>query len=127
MDQDKKGKVSYKDTLNLPRTDFPIRANAKENDPKMIKRWKEEKIDRKTFEANIGKEKYILHDGPPYANGHIHLGHAYNKLLKDLTRFAATTPFELPGLIDSAKQLLAFGTAAEDVEALVDLHVRSHV
>ncbi len=77
-------KKSFKDTLNLPRTDFPIRPNAKENDPKMLARWAEEKLYEKTFLQNQGKEKYILHDGPPYANGHIHLGTAYNKILKDM-------------------------------------------
>ena len=76
-------KPSFKDTLNLPRTDFPIRANAKENDPKTLEKWEKERICSKTFDANKGAEKFILHDGPPYANGHIHLGHAYNKILKD--------------------------------------------
>src|SRR3989339_1304260 len=76
-------KVSFKDTLNLPKTDFPIRANAKELDPEMLKRWEEEKLYEKAFLAHKGAEKYILHDGPPYANGPIHLGTAYNKILKD--------------------------------------------
>jgi isoleucyl-tRNA synthetase len=77
--------VSFKDTLNLPKTDFPIRANAKEDDPAMIKRWEKENIFSKTFYAHEGSEKYILHDGPPYANGHIHVGHAFNKIEKDIT------------------------------------------
>ncbi len=77
-------KVSYKDTLNLPRTDFPIHANAAIEDPKMISRWENEHLYAQTFEKNKGATKYILHDGPPYANGHIHLGHAYNKILKDI-------------------------------------------
>lgn len=77
--------VSFKDTLNLPKTDFPIRANAKEDDPAMIKRWEKEDIFSKTFHAHAGSEKYILHDGPPYANGHIHVGHAFNKIEKDIT------------------------------------------
>lgn len=76
--------VSFKDTLNLPRTDFPIRADAAQHDPIMIKRWHEEHLDHKTFVHNDGKKKFILHDGPPYANGHIHIGHAYNKILKDI-------------------------------------------
>ena len=84
-DNDSKGKkVSFKDTLNLPRTDFPIRPNAKEDDPKMVARWESEDLYRKTFYENEGKETFILHDGPPYANGHIHLGHAYNKIQKDI-------------------------------------------
>ncbi|MBT3456181.1 isoleucine--tRNA ligase [bacterium] len=78
-----KDKPSFKDTLNLPKTDFSIRANAKENEPKILKRWEQDNIYKKTFDVNNGKEKYILHDGPPYSNGNIHLGHAYNKLAKD--------------------------------------------
>lgn len=77
-------KVSFKDTLNLPRTDFPIRANAKLDDPEMLKRWAHEDLYAKSFVHNSGQTKYILHDGPPYANGHIHIGHAYNKILKDI-------------------------------------------
>lgn len=77
-------KVSFKDTLNLPRTDFPIRANAKIDDPAMLKRWADEDLYAKSFVHNKGQTKYILHDGPPYANGHIHIGHAYNKVLKDI-------------------------------------------
>ncbi len=77
-------KVSFKETLNLPHTDFPIRSNPKVDDPAMIDRWKKEDLYRTTFYHNEGKEKFILHDGPPYANGHLHLGHAYNKILKDI-------------------------------------------
>ncbi|MBN1549556.1 isoleucine--tRNA ligase [Candidatus Babeliales bacterium] len=77
-------KVSYKDTLNLPRTDFPIRSNHKESDAQLLQRWDKEDLSRKTFDLNKGKKKFLLHDGPPYANGHIHLGHAYNKILKDM-------------------------------------------
>lgn len=76
--------VSYKDTLNLPRTDFPIRANAKEDDPAMVARWEKENLYKKSFNCHSGSQKFILHDGPPYANGHIHVGHAYNKILKDI-------------------------------------------
>lgn len=82
MSQEKK--VSFKDTLNLPQTDFPIRAKAQENDPKMLKRWAQSDMSAKVGEHNKGKKTFILHDGPPYANGNIHLGHAYNKILKDI-------------------------------------------
>ena len=75
---------SYKDTLNLPRTDFPIRAQNDVFDPIVLQRWEVEDVYNKTFAAHEGKEKFILHDGPPYANGDIHLGHAYNKILKDI-------------------------------------------
>lgn len=83
--KDTNSTVSFKDTLNLPKTDFPIRANAKIDDPLMIQRWEKENIFAKTFNAHNGNEKYILHDGPPYANGHIHVGHAFNKIEKDIT------------------------------------------
>ena len=81
---DENNKVGYGDTLNLPKTDFPLRANFKEADQKMLERWEQEKLSQKTFECHKGQEKFILHDGPPYANGNIHLGHAYNKISKDI-------------------------------------------
>jgi isoleucyl-tRNA synthetase len=77
-------KKSFKDTLNLPHTDFPIRANFKEEDPEVIKKWEKENLFKHSFTHNEGQEKFILHDGPPYANGHTHIGHAYNKILKDI-------------------------------------------
>ena len=82
-EHEKESTVSYKDTLNLPHTDFPIRAQAKVDDPAMIDRWKQEDLFHASFDANKGAQKFILHDGPPYANGNIHIGHAYNKILKD--------------------------------------------
>ncbi len=82
-EQNKENTPSFKDTLNLPRTDFPIRSNAKVDDPAMIDRWQKENLFGKSFYQNLGNERFILHDGPPYANGHIHIGHAYNKCLKD--------------------------------------------
>lgn len=75
---------NFKDTLNLPRTDFPIRSNPLVEDPKILERWQKEDLYRQTFESGDRKKSFILHDGPPYANGHIHLGHAYNKILKDI-------------------------------------------
>lgn len=77
-------KVSFKDTLNLPTTDFPIRAHSKEDDPALVARWQKEGLYESSFMAHKGAGKFILHDGPPYANGHIHAGHAYNKILKDI-------------------------------------------
>jgi isoleucyl-tRNA synthetase len=76
--------ISFKDTLNLPRTDFPIRPNAQEDDPAMVTRWTTQELYEKAFMLNKGKRTFILHDGPPYANGNIHIGHAYNKILKDI-------------------------------------------
>ncbi|MBI2774854.1 isoleucine--tRNA ligase [Candidatus Dependentiae bacterium] len=81
---DEKSPVSFKDTLNLPTTTFPIRPNHLVDDPVLLERWQKENLYSKAFKLNEGNEKFILHDGPPYANGHIHLGHAYNKILKDI-------------------------------------------
>src|SRR5260221_10164815 len=76
--------VSFKDTFNLPHTDFSIHPKRAIDDPAMIERWEKEDLFGKTFTHNKGAEKFILHDGPPYANGHLHLGHAYNNILKDI-------------------------------------------
>jgi len=86
MDQNNnEKKISFKHTLNLPHTDFPIRSNPKEDDKKLLARWEKEDLYKKTFFCNKGNEKFILHDGPPYANASIHLGTALNKILKDIT------------------------------------------
>jgi len=69
MPEKEEKKVSFKDTLNLPRTDFPIRPNAKENDPAMLARWEKDDLYKKTFDLNKNGEIFVLHDGPPYANG----------------------------------------------------------
>jgi isoleucyl-tRNA synthetase len=74
----------YKDTLNLPKTDFPMKANLTQKEPLMMKFWEEKKIYEKLQGIRKNSEHYILHDGPPYANGHIHIGHALNKILKDI-------------------------------------------
>ena len=83
-EQEQNKKISFKDTLNLPRTDFPIRSNAAQDDPALVARWQNEHLYHQAFIEHPGKEKFILHDGPPYANGHLHIGHAYNKILKDI-------------------------------------------
>ena len=74
----------YNKTLNLPVTDFPMRGNLPKREPDAIKKWDEDKLYNKILERNQGKPTYILHDGPPYANGDIHLGTALNKVLKDI-------------------------------------------
>jgi len=74
---------NYKDTLNLPKTDFPMKANLAEREPKQLARWEQEKLYRRMVDAN-GGERYVLHDGPPYANGRLHLGTVLNKILKDI-------------------------------------------
>ncbi|MBP9765456.1 isoleucine--tRNA ligase [Candidatus Babeliales bacterium] len=82
--QDESQKNEYANSLNLPKTDFPLRAHFAQADAAMLQRWSDEKLSEKTFNCHAGSEKFILHDGPPYANGHIHLGHAYNKIAKDI-------------------------------------------
>ena len=74
----------YKNTLNLPRTDFPMKANLAAREPKTLEDWQQTDLYRRVREARAGRPKYILHDGPPYANGDIHIGHAVNKILKDI-------------------------------------------
>ncbi|GAB4356068.1 MAG: isoleucine--tRNA ligase [Kiloniellaceae bacterium] len=76
--------VDYRSTVFLPKTDFPMRAGLAENEPKTLARWNEMDLFARQREASAGREKFILHDGPPYANGHLHIGHALNKILKDL-------------------------------------------
>ena len=66
----------YNNTLNLPQTDFPMRGNLPAKEPGMLAKWDEEQLYQKLMKKNEGKPKYILHDGPPYANGDIHLGTA---------------------------------------------------
>ncbi len=75
--------MDYKETLNLPVTDFPMKANLVKREPEILKRWEDEGLYKKIREQAKGREKYVFHDGPPYANGHIHMGHALNKILKD--------------------------------------------
>ena len=79
----KKMALDYNTTLNLPKTDFPMRGNLPKREPATIEKWEQERLYYKMIEKNQGKPSYILHDGPPYANGEIHLGTALNKTLKD--------------------------------------------
>ena len=76
--------ADWKDTLNLPRTDFPMKANLQTAEPQALARWKEMGLYEQIRERRAGRPKFVLHDGPPYANGRIHLGTAMNKILKDL-------------------------------------------
>ncbi len=80
----------YKDSLNLPETDFPMRGNLAQREPMQIKQWQDMDLYGKIRAARAGCEKYTLHDGPPYANGEIHIGHAVNKVLKDIIVKAQT-------------------------------------
>lgn len=76
--------TDYKDTLNLPKTGFPMRGNLPVKEPKILAKWQEQAVYQQLRAANLGKPKFILHDGPPYANGNIHIGHVLNKTLKDI-------------------------------------------
>ncbi|GMR08128.1 MAG: isoleucine--tRNA ligase [Gammaproteobacteria bacterium] len=76
--------TDYKDTLNLPKTAFPMKANLANREPETLKRWQEQDLYGKLRKHAEGRPKFILHDGPPYANGDIHIGHAVNKILKDI-------------------------------------------
>ena len=75
--------VELKDTLLMPNTKFPMRGNLPNKEPQFLQRWEEMDLYNKILEKNAGKPSYVLHDGPPYANGNIHIGHALNKILKD--------------------------------------------
>ncbi len=76
--------MDYKSTLNLPRTEFPMKANLPQKEPERLAWWKQERMYERIQESRQDRPLYILHDGPPYANGHIHIGHGLNKLLKDI-------------------------------------------
>lgn len=76
--------MDYKDTLNLPQTSFPMKANLSKREPEILAEWEKMRLYEQLREQSKGRSRYILHDGPPYANGHIHLGTALNKILKDM-------------------------------------------
>ena len=76
--------MDYKSTLNLPKTDFPMKANLPQREPELLAWWEQKRLYDKIQEAGNGRPRYLLHDGPPYANGRIHIGHALNKILKDI-------------------------------------------
>ncbi|MGE3361926.1 MAG: isoleucine--tRNA ligase [Rhizobiaceae bacterium] len=86
-------KIDYSKTLYLPQTDFPMRAGLPEKEPQLVKRWQEMDLYRRLREEASGRPLYVLHDGPPYANGNIHIGHALNKILKDII----TRSFQMRG------------------------------
>jgi isoleucyl-tRNA synthetase len=89
--------MDYKQTLNLPKTDFPMKADLPNREPKIIKHWQEIDLSGKIRKIRKGREKFILHDGPPYANGNIHMGHALNKILKDIViRFRTMRGYDSP-------------------------------
>src|SRR3954466_14498917 len=74
---------NYKDTLNLPRTDFPMKANLAAREPEMLRNWEEKGLYQEIQNSRAGRDLFVLHDGPPFANGDVHMGTALNKILKD--------------------------------------------
>ncbi|MDD5496405.1 MAG: isoleucine--tRNA ligase [Candidatus Omnitrophica bacterium] len=89
--------MDYKNTLNLPKTDFPMKADLPNREPKILKHWQEIDLYAKIRDRSRGREKFVLHDGPPYANGSIHMGHALNKILKDIViRYKTMRGFDSP-------------------------------
>lgn len=89
--------LSYKETLNLPKTKFPMKADLPHREPDIEAMWEEKNLYRAIRKKRCTSKKFILHDGPPYANGHIHIGHALNKVLKDIVvRYATMRGFDSP-------------------------------
>ncbi|MFD6439586.1 isoleucine--tRNA ligase [Peribacillus sp. NPDC060186] len=89
--------MEYKDTLLMPKTEFPMRGNLPKREPEIQEKWNEMDIYKKVQEQTEGRPLFILHDGPPYANGDIHMGHAMNKVLKDfIVRFKSMSGFQAP-------------------------------
>ena len=80
----KGGGPDFKATLNLPTTAFPMRANLSAREPEILAHWDRVRVYEAGLEARAGRPRYLLHDGPPYANGNLHLGHALNKIIKDI-------------------------------------------
>src|ERR1700712_2477475 len=76
--------TDYSETLFLPKTEFPMRAGLPQREPLLLQRWREIGLYERLRESAAGRTRFVLHDGPPYANGNIHIGHALNKILKDL-------------------------------------------
>ena len=89
--------MDYGKTLNLPQTDFPMRGNLPKREPDILEKWEKEDLYHELMKKNEGKPLFVLHDGPPYANGDMHMGHALNKTLKDIiTRFKNMSGFKAP-------------------------------
>lgn len=88
--------VEYKDTLLMPKTDFPMRGGLPTKEPQIQEQWNEMDINKLALERTAGRPQFLLHDGPPYANGDIHAGHALNKVIKDMiNRHKSMTGFQV--------------------------------
>lgn len=120
----------YNKTLNLPKTDFPMRAGLPQSEPVTLETWDKKEIYKKLMEKNQGKPQFILHDGPPYANGNIHLGTALNKVLKDfIVRYKNMSGFNAPfvpgwdthGLPTELKARAKAGVSSSDAISDVEL------
>ena len=89
--------VDYNKTINLPKTDFPMRAGLPKREPGFLEEWKEDGVFEELLKINADKPKYVLHDGPPFSNGNIHMGTALNKVLKDfINRYKAMSGYYTP-------------------------------
>ncbi|MEG2812713.1 MAG: class I tRNA ligase family protein, partial [Clostridium sp.] len=89
--------MDYGKTLNLPKTDFAMKANLPQREPVILEKWESENLYKKALEKNKNNDSFVLHDGPPYANGDIHLGHTLNKVLKDIiNRYKTMMGFYTP-------------------------------
>src|SRR4029453_2942805 len=90
----------WKETVNLPRTEFPMKANLPTSEPEMLARWSALDLYGKIRERRAGAPKFVLHDGPPYANGNIHMGTAHNKTLKDFgVKWKSMAGFDAPSVV----------------------------
>src|SRR4029079_9702417 len=89
--------MDYNDTLNVPRTDFPMKADLVAREPERLKKWEAGQLYQKIQEQRAGAEKFVLHDGPPFANGDVHIGTALNKILKDIiVKYKSLRGFKAP-------------------------------
>ena len=105
--------MDYNKTLNLPKTEFPMRASLPQREPEFLKGWEKRKLYNQLMEHNEGKPLFVLHDGPPYANGSIHIGHALNKTLKDfIVRYKNMTGFKSPYVPGQISQIWSFAKSA---------------
>ena len=84
MSDDAKPAFDYRETVFLPKTDFSMKAGLPQREPELLKRWEQMSLYKRLRSDSSGRPKYVLHDGPPYANGNLHIGHALNKILKDI-------------------------------------------
>ncbi len=119
--------MDYRETLNLLNTDFPLRGNLPQREPEIVKLWEELDIYARVREFRAGAPRYVLHDGPPYANGDIHLGQALNKILKDISiKYKTMRGFDCPyvpgwdtqGLPTEQSVTKEYGMSRHDVPVL---------